>query len=281
MSNKPCIIPNPWQQLKQFTDARIAQGRAGVSLPTRELLAFQLAHARARDAVHTPLNSEALLLELAELARHLPLPKPVLLQSQAQDRQQYLQRPDAGRQLTEQSIQLLIQQSSPKTEAFRLAIAVVDGLSATAIHTNAIPYLQAFLPALTKQCPDWQLMPISLVEQGRVAIGDDIGTALQADLVVVLIGERPGLSSPDSMGIYLTYAPKRGCTDEQRNCISNIRPGGLSYADATSKLGYLLTQAKQLGLSGVNLKERADETRLESSRTDNFLAVPNHNAVQQ
>lgn len=239
------VTTQPWAQLRGLTPARIALGRAGTSLPTAPHLDFQLAHARARKAVHLPLDTKALAQDLAEFGL------PVLqLQSAAPDRASYLQRPDLGRQLDPASRDALAGKGG-----CALALVIGDGLSATAIKANALPFLRVLMPALG---PDWALGPICIATQARVAIGDEIGEALGAQMVVVLIGERPGLSSPDSMGLYLTHAPRRGLTDESRNCISNVRAAGLSYAEAAHKLVFLMTEARRRGLSGVALKDEAE-----------------------
>lgn len=254
------VIENPWDVLRGFTDARIGLGRAGVSVPTRHLLDFQLAHAKAQDAVHTPLNSDDLIASLQQLDW---CSQPVLrLHSQAEDRAMYLQRPDYGRRLNEASQQQLRELPRPKTP-YDLALVLVDGLSALAIEENAIAFLSQLVPALSQQHNPWTFAPLCVVEQGRVAIGDHIGELLNARCVLILVGERPGLSSPDSMGLYLTWEPKLGRADSQRNCISNVRPAGLQYQDASRKAQYLLNEARSKNLSGVQLKDRSDDTPLE------------------
>ena len=225
-------------RLGDFTPARVGLGRAGNSLPTRDLLDFQLAHARARDAVHATLDPASLLLP------------GVIVASAAPDRITYLRRPDLGRKLSDESRVRLQGLAAGQCDA---VFVVADGLSALAIHRHAKSLLEAVVPRL--QSLGWQLAPLVIAEQGRVAIGDDIGQILNARLAVVLIGERPGLSSPDSLGVYLTWDPKPGRTDAERNCISNIRTEGLSYAAAAEKLVFLMTEARRLKLSGVMLKE--------------------------
>lgn len=270
------VVENPWERLRQFTDARIALGRAGVSLPTRALLEFQLAHAQARDAVHIPLDIEALAQEIAgigELSQHTP---PVTLHSQASDRTTYLQRPDYGRQLDDASKDrlktLVAGADTGREHEYDLALVVVDGLSSFATAQNTLPFLKALLKQIAGDSSSWSLAPVTLVEQGRVAIGDEIGHLLNARAVVVLIGERPGLSSPDSLGLYLTWAPEPGLTDSRRNCISNIRPGGLSYDEAGRRLFHLLAEARRQKLSGVQLKDRSEEQALpHNANTGNFL----------
>jgi len=270
--NSP-VIANPWAALRQFTDARIALGRAGVSLPTAAHLAFQLDHARARDAVHRALD----LPQLAQ-ALNTALDQPgapcITLHSAAADRTIYLQRPDLGRRLDGASVQKLkALQAAPKKSSARpydLAFVVVDGLSALAIAQNAAPFLAGLQRRIAAE--NWSVAPVCIAAQGRVAIGDEVGELLGAKVVVVLIGERPGLSSPDSMGLYLTWMPRVGLLDASRNCISNVRPAGLSLDEAAYKLHFLLAQAHQRQLSGVALK---DETGSERDRIkapqQNFL----------
>jgi ethanolamine ammonia-lyase small subunit len=242
--------PDPWRGLARFTQARIALGRAGGSLPTRPLLAFQAAHAQARDAVLQGLDAEKLAAGLQGIA-----PEILHLQSAAPDRQTYIARPDLGRVLGAASAAMLAARPAPDTQ-FDAAFVVADGLSALAVERHAAPLLGALLPRLAAE--GWAIAPLSLVTQGRVAVADDIGQALGARLSIILIGERPGLSSPDSLGAYLTWAPRRGRSNAERNCVSNIRePDGLSYALAATKLHYLMSEARRLRLSGVDLKEDA------------------------
>ena len=238
--------PDPWSFLKAHTSARIAQGRAGHSLPTSALLSFQLDHARARDAVRSALDKAALVDQLNAVHSGM-----LLLHSQAVDRQAYLQRPDLGRKLDEASRANL--QGLEDLTRFTLCIVVADGLSAMAINQYALPVVSGLIDEANKL--SWSVAPVCVVEQGRVAIGDEIAHGLRAELLVVLIGERPGLSSPDSMGAYLTYQPRPGFTDESRNCVSNIRPEGLNHQFAVQKLMYLLTEMKTRRLSGVMLKD--------------------------
>jgi ethanolamine ammonia-lyase small subunit len=244
----PAAAPEPdlWASLRAFTAARIALGRTGTSVPLREALAFKLAHAHARDAVYSVLDTERLLSELATLG--LPVHQ---VSSQAQNRQEYLQRPDHGRQLAEASKATLAADTDCD-----ITIVLADGLSATAINAHAVPLLRLLLPEL--RAMGLRLGPLVLAEQARVALGDEIGHLLRAQLVLVLIGERPGLSAPDSLGAYFTYGPCPGLTDEARNCVSNIRPAGLPYAAAAAKLGWLLREALRRQLSGVALKDQAD-----------------------
>jgi ethanolamine ammonia-lyase small subunit len=230
-------------RLRDYTPARVELGRAGVSLPTRALLEFQLAHAQARDAVRLPLAVNSMVVELK-----LKGLDSIVLESAARDRDEYLKRPDLGRRLSDHSRERLV----PLRAEYDAAFAIADGLSALAVHRHAVPLLDLLLRDL-----DWPIAPVAIVQQGRVAIGDEIGEALGARMVVVLIGERPGLSSPDSLGAYLTWQPRPGRTDAERNCISNIRSEGLSYAAAAQKLLFLMNEALRLKLSGVRLKEDA------------------------
>jgi ethanolamine ammonia-lyase small subunit len=229
------LIENPWTDLRELTAARIALGRCGHSLPTREMLAFQLAHARARDAVHHRLDAQLLSGR-----------NTIRLKSAAGDRGTYLRRPDLGRRLDQEPAQSL-----PRAE-WDLAIAVVDGLSAIGVNRHAEPVLDV----LTPQLEGLRIPPLFIVENGRVAIGDEIGERVGAALVLVLIGERPGLSSPDSLGAYLTWAPHVGRTDAARNCVSNIRVGGLEPALAARRIAALIRLAQERRLTGVELNTK-------------------------
>ena len=253
---------HPWQALRAHTAARIALGRRGVSVPTKAQLAFQLAHAQARDAVHLALDGEALARALAAQGQDC-----VQLHSAAATRAEYLQRPDLGRRLDEGSRARL----ATAATGVDLALVAADGLSALAVQRHAAPFLAALRERLALE--SWTLSPVMIVTQGRVAIGDEVGQLLQAKAVLVLIGERPGLSSPDSLGLYLTWAPQVGLLDERRNCISNVRPEGLAYAPAAYRLHYLLSQAFKRQLSGVALKDDtlAEGAALAGAR--NFLLV--------
>jgi ethanolamine ammonia-lyase small subunit len=257
-THNPAPGADPWEALRQFTAARIALGHTGVSQPTGAQLEFQLAHARARDAVH-------LALDATGLARALDAAWPgsspsLLLHSAAANRQVYLQRPDLGRRLDAPSRAILEARRSggPDERPYDLAVVIADGLSALAVAQNAPPCLEALHARLA--AATWLLAPTVIVEQGRVAVGDEVGELLGAKIVVVLIGERPGLSSPDSMGLYITWAPRVGLTDERRNCISNVRPAGLRSDDAARRLHYLLAQARSRQLTGVGLKDETDES---------------------
>jgi ethanolamine ammonia-lyase small subunit len=253
---KPPVINNPWQQLRQFTAARIALGRTGVSQPTQSQLAFQLAHARARDAVHLALDVPQLLqdLEKAGLTR---ADSCLVLDSAAGDRLHYLQHPDSGRRLDDASRERLKALRGPSQgRSHDLAFVVADGLSALAVARHAAPLLAAIRRQIAAE--NWALAPLlSVVRQGRVAIGDEVGEQLGTRATVLLIGERPGLSSPDSLGIYLTWMPTPGLTDARRNCISNVRAEGLSYEEAAFKVHHLVAQMYKLKLSGVMLKDES------------------------
>ena len=247
----------PWDGLRRFTDARIALGRAGHSLPTAAHLQFQMAHAQARDAVHVPLDAASVTQGLQSLGL-----QTLSLHSAAVDRAVYLRRPELGRRLDEPSRRALELRRSQDAHSTLLpdppypdvCLVLADGLSALAIHSHAIELLRCLQPHLQGDARPWRMTPVCVVEQGRVALGDAIAEHLQARLVVVLIGERPGLSSPDSMGIYMTWAPQVGCTDAQRNCISNVRSAGLAPKAAALQLHQLMNQARSLKLSGVALK---------------------------
>jgi len=232
--------------LRQMTQARVGLGRAGNSLPTSELLEFRLAQARARDAVHVALDVPSLRAELREAGL-----ESVAVFSAARNRTEYLRRPDLGRTLSQES---LVELKSLPTRV-GIAFVIADGLSALAVHRHALPLLRLVAGELSASGDS--VGPVIIATQGRVAIGDAIGAALGAELSVLLIGERPGLSAPDSLGVYLTWQPKPGRTDAERNCISNIRPEGLSYDAAAFKLLFLVREARRLRLSGVSLKDSA------------------------
>lgn len=246
------VQSDPWDELRAHTSARIALGRVGSSLPTREVLKFGLAHAQARDAVHHPLDFEVLQQALEHVGFRV-----LRARSEAPDRQTYLLRPDLGRALHPDSQWQL----KGANVAAELAIVIADGLSSIAVQQHALPLLQALRERFAT---DWRNTPVVLAEQGRVAIGDGIGEALGAKLALVLIGERPGLSSPDSLGLYLTWQPRVGRMDSERNCISNVRPQGLPYELAAHKLAHLLQQALRLRLSGVGLKDDSELQELGS-----------------
>lgn len=240
------IKSDPLIALKEFTAARIGIGRVGNSIPLKHSLEFKLAHAHARDAVYSLLDVEGLRASLGIFK------VPVLqLHSKALTRHKFLKRPDLGRMVNEASAMLL----ADYRNRYDVVIIIADGLSATAVNENTIDMLSFLVPMLVDV--KLTLAPICLVEQGRVAIGDDIAHSLNAQLSLVLIGERPGLSSADSMGAYLTYNPRPGLTDELRNCVSNIRPEGLTSKPAADKIFYLIREAFARKLSGVALKDNA------------------------
>jgi len=233
--------PTLWRDLRRFTPARVALGRAGNGLPTAAHLAFQAAHAAARDAVHAALDVAAL---------QAALPRPaVVVRSACPDRATYLLRPDLGRRLAPGTVL--------RAEPECLAVVICDGLSATAVQRHAAPVVAAL----------GEVGPIVIATQGRVALGDDVGALLGAEAVLVLIGERPGLSTPDSLGAYLTWQPRPGRTDAERNCVSNIRPEGLPPAEAALKLRWLIGEMRRLRLTGVALKDEAPDQRRSISVT--------------
>lgn len=239
-------MTDSWVALRRFTQARIALGRAGHAVPTRVLLEFQLAHAQARDAVHFSWNIDAFAEQLRGLGGEV-----LILDTPVGSRGEYLRRPDLGRILTEESRSLLRDFDTREAD---VALIVTNGLSSTAVERHGIPLLQAILNSYrTRQI---RIAPVSLVANGRVALSDDIGSVMAARVAVIIVGERPGLSAADSLGIYLTFAPQPGNSDAQRNCISNIRPPeGLSYETAAAKLLYLTEEAIRRGISGVALKD--------------------------
>lgn len=290
------VHPDLWVQWRQFTPARIALGRVGVSQPTKALLSFSMAHASARDAVYEPLDLAGLATQLAHFefdddcdvdndcnidcnidrdietssspqssvlnaarvtdtppAHPSPAPRWIPVHSRATDRAQYLRRPDLGRRLDAASHERLAKQASAwrADQAPDLVFVMADGLSALATSRHAVPVISA----VRRRLAGWRIGPIVIAEQARVALGDEVGECLHAGCVAILIGERPGLSSPDSLGIYLTWRPQVGRSDAERNCISNIRPAGLSYEQAAIKLVALLEGAKRLGATGVELKD--------------------------
>lgn len=239
------VAPDPWADLTRFTDARIGLGRCGSSLPLAESLKFKLAHAQARDAVHQPFRIDELAAEL-EAAGH----PNIQLSSAVTDRGEYLTRPDKGRMLDGPSRALL----EGRAGSYDLCLVVADGLSARAVHESAFGFSDLFL-RLMVDAPV-SMAPVCLVQNGRVAVADEIAHTLKAKLAVILIGERPGLSSPNSLGVYMTYSPKPGTTDEARNCISNVRPGGMTIEQGVRKLAYLVEQALVISKSGVELKDK-------------------------
>lgn len=252
-----------WARLAGLTPARVGLGRAGSGLPTRAVLRFGLDHAQARDAVHTPLDAEAVAAGIAGLGL-----RTLRVASRVADRATYLRRPDLGRRLAPEGRTAL---EGVAGGPFDLAVVVADGLSARAVGEGAVPLLAAFRPLAEKA--GWRLAPVVVAAQARVALGDDVGAALKARAVAVLIGERPGLSSPDSLGIYLTLDPRLGRSDAERNCISNVRRAGLPHDLAAFKLHWLLERAIALGLTGVRLKDES-ERALEAPGSTQALPDP-------
>jgi ethanolamine ammonia-lyase small subunit len=255
MGNRATITPDPWDALRSTTSARIALGRAGGSLPTHAWLDFKSAHAAARDAVRCVFDAEQLAAEIGALGVRV-----MVVDSAASEQRTFLLRPDLGRQLDERSRYAL--QEQPDT-IYDLAIVVSDGLSAFAVHRQARPVLESLLPKLKND--GWRVAPIVIARFGRVALEDEVGQLLGAPLALILIGERPGLGSPDSLGAYLVYGPRRGNTDANRNCVSNIRPEGLSIGSAASTIHYLLNEARRRRLSGVLLKDERALTNTAAS----------------
>lgn len=225
-------------RLRSLTTARVGLGRSGSGMPTAPLLEFQVAHARARNAVYDTVNED-------ELARQMPDIAPIVVESRARDRREFLQRPDLGRRLRDADAKRL-----PRGE-FDIVFVLADGLSATALHAHSVPVLTVALAALE----GWRIAPIVIAKQARVALGDEVALALNAAAVAVLIGERPGLAVADSLGVYVTWHPHVSTADSERNCISNIHAGGLTHTEAAGRLVWLLTNAKARGMSGVALKD--------------------------
>ncbi|MBT2325864.1 ethanolamine ammonia-lyase subunit EutC [Variovorax paradoxus] len=245
--SKDIVTPSPWRDWRQATPARLALGRAGAGMPTDEVLRFGWAHAMARDAIHAALDVPALETSLRaqgwEVAR---------VRSRAADRTSYLRRPDLGRQLDADDAQALRAAATGPTD---VCIVIGDGLSSLAVARHAAPLLAALRPHLP---PGLRLAPITIASEARVALADEVGEVFDARLSVMLIGERPGLSSPDSLGIYITHTPRRGRHDAERNCISNVRPEGLPCEAAAFKLGWLMREALKRGLTGVELKDESE-----------------------
>ncbi len=257
------ISEDPWVALRRFTEARIGLGRSGAGMPTSEVLKFSMAHAQARDAVKTPIDWSPIEAGLHELGL-----RTLRVDSAAGDRDTYLRRPDLGRRLSPEARQVLAGLAPSSAD---LVIMVGDGLSSTAVAANAVATIAALLPYATKN--NWKLSPVGLATQARVALADDVGELLKARAVVMLIGERPGLSSPDSLGAYLTWEPRVGRKDGERNCISNIRTGGLSADEAAFKIVWLLREAFRRRLTGVSLKDESNYM-LEGGKPQVTLAAP-------
>ena len=242
----PSEIDRLWAKLRAATPARIGLTRSGTAVATRELLAFQFAHAQARDAVNDPLDVAALTAALESQGLGA-----IRLASSAPDRRVYLARPNLGRRLDAASKAVLA--SGPRS--FDIVFVLADGLSARATAMHAPPLLDEVVPELRRE--GWRIGPTAIVERGRVAIGDEIGVLTDAALVVVMIGERPGLTSPTSLGLYLTWAPRFGRSDAERNCLSNIHPEGMAYREAACRLLYLCREARRRRLTGVGLKDES------------------------
>ncbi len=251
-----------WTQLRAFTGARIALGRAGISMPTKAHLDFQLAHARAKDAVRLPLDVDTLETRLQETGIDT-----LRLNTRAAKRSDYLQNPDLGRRLAPESADMI--RAHFPDQGADIALVVADGLSSIAIQRHTVAFLQAFIPLLAER--GYTCSSIALIREGRVAVADEVAELMGTRMAVILIGERPGLSSPDSMGIYFTFNPHAGCQDSMRNCISNIHDHGLSYGQASASLIYLVTEADRLGLSGVQLKDESSHESPIQGPESNFL----------
>ena len=254
MSDKP-VPARPTVDLRSFTPARVALGRSGASLPTKPLLDFTLDHARARDAVHAAFDAPRLVAGLGELGLVVSEAR-----SQAVDRRDYLRRPDLGRQLDAGSAEALAREALARgaSEPCQLALVIGDGLSAAAVHAHAVALLKSLLPLLSDGGPV-AIDHVVVASGARVALGDEIGAILGARMVLMLIGERPGLSAPDSLGAYLTFAPQPGRTDAERNCVSNIHQAGLSYDEAAFKIAWLVREGLAREVTGVALKDESAE----------------------
>lgn len=250
------ITSNDWQNWRELTQARIAIGRVGAALPTQEILNFGLAHAQACDAIHTPLDIEKLSCELMQRNWRIEV---VYSQADARSnsRETYLRRPDLGRKLADDCKKAWLDSPNYSNEqtSYDLVFMVGDGLSSLAVQTQVVPLLDELKTLLNR---NFTIAPVFIAQQARVALGDEVGELVNAKMVVVLIGERPGLSAADSLGIYMTYSPKIGKKDAERNCISNIRPGGLSSRAAAFKLNWLIEQAFERQVTGVILKDESD-----------------------
>lgn len=246
---KDTMTNNPWEELKKFTDARIALGRTGCSILTDEYLRFSLAHARACDTIKMPFDRQMVRKRLEDMGLDV-----VFAESAATSRDVFIRRPDLGRRLGEVSRERLKKMKYPGADVL---IVIGDGLSSKAVHKQAVPLIKHFLPYMKEL--GLSVGPVVLAKQSRVALGDDIAEVMHCGLVAMLIGERPGLSSPDSLGIYMTYKPFAGRLESERNCISNVRPEGLSYERAAFKLAWLVEMAYDRGVSGTALKDKSDD----------------------
>jgi ethanolamine ammonia-lyase small subunit len=254
--------PDMGESLQRYTSARVSLGQTGPSIPIREQLRFQLDHALARDAVHAQLDVTTMLQGLAQRQMVCVALRSAIAITRGHDRQPYLRRPDLGRALHSDSRDALRQPSVNIVKDPDVVFVIADGLSALAVERHALPLLDALLVATPRLLPpdQWRIGPVCVVSQGRVAIGDEIGDLLHAKLSIVLIGERPGLSAPDSLGVYITWNPRPGRTDAERNCISNIRPEGLSYPDAAQRIAFYMSEAKRLEATGIALKENTSRS---------------------
>lgn len=240
---------DPWLWLKEYTDARIALGRTGSSMLTKDWQAFSLAHARARDSIKTPFDRDMVRDKLHAMGL-----ETLYAESAAPNRETFILRPDLGRVLSEESLGRLDSLNYPGADVL---LVIGDGLSSKAVHKQAVPLIAHFLPYMRQL--RLSVGPIVLAKQSRVALGDHIAERLHCRLVAILIGERPGLSSPDSLGVYMTYKPFKGRLESERNCISNIRPEGLSYERAAFKLAWLVEAAFDIQKSGTALKDQSDD----------------------
>ena len=253
--SRPTHVPDPWSALRRHTEARVALGRAGGSLPTAQVLDFGIAHAAARDAVNAAFDVESLVTGLDSIG----LPR-LMLATMAHDRETYLRRPDLGRRLDEPSRAAL---RAVEGSGWDVALIAADGLSPAAAATQVPGLLTELLPML--RAGNQSLAPISFVRNGRVAVEDEIGSLLRARVAVILIGERPGLAAAESLGAYLVFDPRPGRTDAERNCVSNIRQGGLGVAAAAATVHYLITESLRRRLSGVTLKDQRTSLPASSS----------------
>jgi len=253
---KPPSPPRPLADLRELTPARVALGRSGASLPTSALLDFTLDHARARDAVHAPFRASDLVTPLDGLLGGLGV-RAVEVASRAASRGEYLRRPDLGRRLDEASAQRLA--GARDQTGGHLALVIGDGLSPTAVHAHVVGLVRELLPRL--EAAQIAVGSAVVASGARVALGDEIGAILKASMVVMLIGERPGLSAPDSLGAYLTFGPRIGLTDADRNCVSNIHREGLTYEEAAFKIAWLIREGLARRITGVALKDESGDAR--------------------
>ena len=258
--DRDAVTRDPWSAWRSATPARVALGRAGAGMPTAETLRFGWAHAMARDAIHAVFDVPAL-----EAALQADGWATRQARSQAGDRATYLRRPDLGRRLDAADADRLRETARPAD----VCVVVGDGLSCLAVQRHAVPLLAALKPLLP---PGTVFAPVVVASQARVALADDIAALYGARLAVMLIGERPGLSSPDSLGIYLTHTPRRGRHDAERNCISNVRPEGLAYGVAAFRLAWLMREATRLGATGVGLKDESELSVIEAGAAPRPLA---------